>query len=172
MDRTVPRSGASSLPLLLALALGPVILHCVVADGNSTRSPENDLLCGDAGENCAATTTQSKWNDYFSQCPPKYKQYCLNGRCRFVVALQTPSCLCDDGYAGARCERVDFFYLRGDTGQILVICLTAVMVTLIILVISVCTCCHPLRRKKKEEMANLGKDITPVNEDIQETSIA
>nr|KAF6387358.1 hypothetical protein mMyoMyo1_007867 [Myotis myotis] len=119
-----------------------------------------------------ATTTQSKWNDYFSPCPKKYEHYCINGKCRFVGALQTPSCLCDDGYAGARCERVDFFYLRGDTGQILVICLTAVMVTLIILVIGVCTCCHPLRRKKKEDMPNLGKDITPVNEDIQETSIA
>lgn len=33
---------------------GLVILHCVVADGNSTRSPENDdLLCGDPRENCA-----------------------------------------------------------------------------------------------------------------------
>ena len=33
---------------------GLVILHCAVADGNSTRSPENDgLLCGGAGENCA-----------------------------------------------------------------------------------------------------------------------
>lgn len=33
---------------------GLVILHCVVADGNSTRSPENDgLLCGGAGGNCA-----------------------------------------------------------------------------------------------------------------------
>lgn len=37
---------------------------------------------------------------------------------------------CDEGYAGARCERVDLFYLRGDRGQILVICLIAVMVIL------------------------------------------
>ncbi|XP_070265705.1 probetacellulin [Myotis yumanensis] len=171
MDLTAPGGGAGSLPLLLALGL--VVLHCAVADGNSTGSPGSDgLLCGDAREDCAATTTQSKWNDYFSPCPKKYEHYCINGKCRFVGALQTPSCLCDDGYAGARCERVDFFYLRGDTGQILVICLTAVMVTLIILVIGVCTCCHPLRRKKKEDMPNLGKDITPVNEDIQETSIA
>lgn len=84
---------------------------------------------------------------------------------------------CDEGYAGARCERVDLFYLRGDRGQILVICLIAVMVIFIILVIGVCTCCHPLRkhrkrRKVEEEMETLGKDITPINEDIQETSIA
>uniref|UniRef100_A0A8C0AFQ7 Betacellulin n=1 Tax=Bos mutus grunniens TaxID=30521 RepID=A0A8C0AFQ7_BOSMU len=85
--------------------------------------------------------------------------------------------ICDEGYAGARCERVDLFYLRGDRGQILVICLIAVMVIFIILVVSICTCCHPLRkrrkrRKKEEEMETLGKDITPINDDIQETSIA
>ena len=49
---------------------------------------------------------------------------------------------CDEGYAGARCERVDLFYLRGDRGQILVICLIAVMVIFIILVVSNCTCCQ------------------------------
>lgn len=49
---------------------------------------------------------------------------------------------CDEGYAGARCERVDLFYLRGDRGQILVICLIAVMVIFIILVVSICTCCQ------------------------------
>lgn len=49
---------------------------------------------------------------------------------------------CDEGYTGARCERVDLFYLRGDRGQILVICLIAVMVIFIILVVGVCTCCQ------------------------------
>ncbi|XP_020957105.1 probetacellulin isoform X13 [Sus scrofa] len=124
-----------------------------------------------------ATTTPPKRRGHFSRCPKQYKHYCIKGRCRFVVAEQTPSCVCDEGYAGARCERVDLFYLRGDRGQILVICLIAVMVIFIILVIGVCTCCHPLRkhrkrRKVEEEMETLGKDITPINEDIQETSIA
>uniref|UniRef100_A0AC11E4Q9 Betacellulin n=1 Tax=Ovis aries TaxID=9940 RepID=A0AC11E4Q9_SHEEP len=157
---------------------GLVILHCVLADGNSTRSPENDgLLCGDHAENCPVSTTQPKRRGHFSRCPKQYKHYCIKGRCRFVVAEQTPSCVCDEGYAGARCERVDLFYLRGDRGQILVICLIAVMVIFIILVVSICTCCHPLRkrrkrRKKEEEMETLGKDITPINDDIQETSIA
>ncbi|XP_066892349.1 probetacellulin [Kogia breviceps] len=166
MARAAPGSGASSLPLLLALALGLVILHCVVADGNSTRSPENDgLLCGDRGENCPATTTQPKRRGHFSRCPKQYKHYCIKGRCRFVVAEQTPSCVCDEGFAGARCERVDLFYLRGDRGQILVICLIAVMVIFIILVVGVCTCCHPLlkhreRIKKEEEMETLVYDDT------------
>ncbi|XP_019323036.1 probetacellulin isoform X4 [Panthera pardus] len=115
MDRAAPAGGASSLPLLLALALGLyschrveylpcarryqglVILHCVVADGNATRSPERDgLLCGDPGENCAATTMQSKRKGHFSRCPKQYKHYCIKGRCRFVVAEQTPSCVSSD----------------------------------------------------------------------------
>ncbi|XP_037684901.1 probetacellulin [Choloepus didactylus] len=178
MDRAAPGSSASSLSLLLALVLGLVILHCVVADGNSTRRPETEgFLCGDPGENCAATTTQSKRRGHFSRCPKQYKHYCIKGRCRFVVAEQTPSCVCDEGYAGARCERVDLFYLRGDRGHILVICLIAVMVIFIILVVGICTCCHPLRKhhkrkKKEEEMETLDKDLIPINEDIQETNIA
>ncbi|KAG8515229.1 Probetacellulin [Galemys pyrenaicus] len=170
MDLAAPGSGSNSLPLLLAFALvdhdfdrllhfeqnfkfsfvlvifelaGLAILHGVVADGNSTRSPESDgLFCGDPGENCTATTTQSKRRGHFSKCPKQYKHYCLKGRCRFVVAEQTPSCVCDEGYAGARCERVDLFYLREDRGKVLVICLVVVMVIFIILVVGVCICCQ------------------------------
>ncbi|XP_019480126.1 PREDICTED: probetacellulin [Hipposideros armiger] len=157
MERTAPGSGASSQPLLLAFALGLVILHCVVADGNSTRSPENDgLLCGDAGENCAATTTQSKWNDYFGLCPRKYEHYCINGRCRFVVALRTPSCLSPQPSREKN--------TTGTPGSLMFVPALPVNTSE--------TLDSPLRRKKKEEMANLGKDITPVNEDAQETSIA
>ncbi|XP_075400320.1 probetacellulin [Tenrec ecaudatus] len=177
MDRTFAGSGASSLPLLLALALGLMILHCVVADGNATRGPEpEDPLCGNPGKTCAVTTTQPRRRGHFSRCPKQYKHYCIKGRCRFVVAEQVPSCVCDEGYTGSRCERVDLFYLKGDRVQVLVICLIAVMVIFIILVVGVCTCCHPLRkhrkrRKNEEEMETLGKDVTPNSEDIQETSI-
>uniref|UniRef100_A0A452RP63 Probetacellulin n=1 Tax=Ursus americanus TaxID=9643 RepID=A0A452RP63_URSAM len=148
-------------------------LRCVILEGDLASVEWTD----GAFSRLAATTTPSKRRGHFSRCPKQYKHYCIKGRCRFVVAEQTPSCVCDEGYTGARCERVDLFYLRGDRGQILVICLIAVMVIFIILVVGVCTCCHPLRkrrkrRKKEEEMETLGKDISPINEDIQETSIA
>uniref|UniRef100_A0A3Q1MB19 Probetacellulin n=1 Tax=Bos taurus TaxID=9913 RepID=A0A3Q1MB19_BOVIN len=147
---------------------GLVILHCVLADGNSTRSPEDDgLLCGDHAENCPATTTQPKRRGHFSRCPKQYKHYCIKGRCRFVVAEQTPSCVCDEGYAGARCERVDLFYLRGDRGQILVICLIAVMVIFIILVSKNFYLSFPIFFPSFPPSY-----ITPINDDIQETSIA
>ncbi|XP_012515297.1 PREDICTED: probetacellulin [Propithecus coquereli] len=155
------RSGSSfHVCFLLCFELeGLVVLHCVAADGNSTRSPEiNGILCGDPEENCAATTTPPKRKGHFARCPRQYRHYCIKGRCRFVLAEQTPSCV-------------------GDRRQILVICLIAVMVIFIILVVGVCTCCHPLRKrrkrkKKEEEMETLGKDITPINEDVQETNIA
>lgn len=47
---------------------------------------------------------------------------------------------CEQGYTGARCERVDIFYLRGDQGQIVIISLIAAIVTLIILVVCACLC--------------------------------
>lgn len=55
-------------------------------------------------------------------------------------ASPVPPGRCERGYTGARCERVDIFYLRGDRGQIVIISLIAAIVTLIILVICACLC--------------------------------
>lgn len=55
-------------------------------------------------------------------------------------ASPVPRSRCDRGYTGARCERVDLFYLRGDQGQIVIISLIAGIVTLIILIVGICLC--------------------------------
>lgn len=55
-------------------------------------------------------------------------------------ASPVPRGRCERGYTGARCERVDIFYLRGDRGQIVIISLIAAIVTLIILVVCTCLC--------------------------------
>lgn len=47
---------------------------------------------------------------------------------------------CERGYTGARCERVDLFYLRGDQGQIVIISVIVAIATLIILVVGICLC--------------------------------
>lgn len=40
---------------------GLAILHCVVADGNTTRTPEtNGSLCGAPGENCTGNAYASE----------------------------------------------------------------------------------------------------------------
>uniref|UniRef100_A0A8D2QLR8 Probetacellulin n=2 Tax=Zosterops TaxID=36298 RepID=A0A8D2QLR8_ZOSLA len=120
--------------------------------------------------------TQLRRQSHFSRCPEEFQHYCVKGRCRFLVAEQAPACVCERGYTGARCERVDLFYLRGDQGQIVIISLIAAIVTLIILVVGICLCshhCRKQRRKRKaEEMETLNKDSPSRSEDVRETGIA
>ncbi|NXP50755.1 BTC protein, partial [Heliornis fulica] len=120
--------------------------------------------------------TQLRWHGHFSRCPEEYKHYCVKGRCRFLVAEKTPACMCERGYTGARCERVDIFYLRGDQSQIVVISLIAVIVTLIIFIVCACFCshrCREQRRKRKaEEMEALNERLPARNEAVLETGIA
>ncbi|XP_014165937.1 probetacellulin [Geospiza fortis] len=84
--------------------------------------------------------------------------------------------LCERGYTGARCERVDLFYLRGDQGQIVIISLIVAIAALIILVVGICLCSHHCRRqrrkRKAEEMETLNKDRPSRSEDVRETGIA
>uniref|UniRef100_A0A8C4UBR8 Probetacellulin n=1 Tax=Falco tinnunculus TaxID=100819 RepID=A0A8C4UBR8_FALTI len=119
--------------------------------------------------------TQLRRQGHFSRCPEEYSHYCVKGRCRFLVAENAPACVCERGYTGARCERVDIFYLRGDRGQIVIISLIAAIVTLIILIISACLCshhCRKQRRKRKaEEMETLNKNLPSKSEDVLETGI-
>ncbi|NXW84177.1 BTC protein, partial [Alopecoenas beccarii] len=120
--------------------------------------------------------TQLRRQGHFSRCPEEYKHYCVKGRCRFLVAEKAPACVCEQGYTGARCERVDIFYLRGDQGQIVIISLIAAIVTLIILIVCACLCthhCRKQRRKRKaEEMETLNKNLPSKSEDVLETDIA
>uniref|UniRef100_A0A8C0B936 Probetacellulin n=1 Tax=Buteo japonicus TaxID=224669 RepID=A0A8C0B936_9AVES len=120
--------------------------------------------------------TQLRRQGHFSRCPEEYKHYCVKGRCRFLVAEKAPACVCERGYTGARCERVDIFYLRGDRGQIVIISLIAAIVSLIILIVCACLCshhCRKQRRKRKaEEMETLNKNSPSKSEDVLETGIA
>uniref|UniRef100_A0A8V5G7G7 Uncharacterized protein n=1 Tax=Melopsittacus undulatus TaxID=13146 RepID=A0A8V5G7G7_MELUD len=90
-------------------------------------------------------------------------------------ASPVPRGRCERGYTGARCERVDIFYLRGDRGQIVIISLIAAIVTLIILIVCACLCshhCRKQRRKRKaDEMETLNKNLPSKSEDVLETGI-
>ncbi|XP_061849091.1 probetacellulin isoform X2 [Colius striatus] len=154
---------------------GLPFFSCVGADANVTASHgTEELTCGPA-ESCTGNVTQLRRQSHFSRCPEEYKHYCVKGRCRFLVAEQAPACVCERGYTGARCERVDIFYLRGDQGQIVIISLIAAIVTLIILIVCACLCsyhCRKQRRKRKaEEMETLNKTLPSKGEDVVETGI-
>ncbi|KAM6269944.1 probetacellulin isoform 1-T2 [Porphyrio hochstetteri] len=170
-----PGSGPGTLLLCLALASGLVVFSCAGADANVTAGPGTEGLACSTAESCAGNRTQLRRHGHFSRCPEEYKHYCVRGRCRFLVAEQTPACVCERGYTGARCERVDIFYLRGDRGQIVVISLIACIITLIILIICACLCshhCRKQRRKRKaEEMETLNKNLPSKSEDVLETGI-
>ncbi|NXA40180.1 BTC protein, partial [Eudromia elegans] len=120
--------------------------------------------------------SQPRRRSHFSRCPDEYRHYCVKGRCRFVVAEQAPACVCEQGYMGARCERVDFFYLRGDQGQIIIISLIAAGAALVVLVVCACLCTHRYRKqrrkRKEEEMETLNQPGPAKSEDVPEADVA
>ncbi|XP_075785482.1 probetacellulin isoform X3 [Pelodiscus sinensis] len=159
-----------------ALLPGLAVFSCVGASWNGTADyGAKGFLCS-SPENCTDNITQFRMRSHFSKCPEEYKHYCVKGKCRYVTAEETPSCICEKGYTGARCEHVDIFYLRGHEGQVVVVCLIVAMVALIALVICICTCSYHRRkrrrRRKEEEMETLQKDLPPKPEDVLETDIA
>uniref|UniRef100_A0A8C3J887 Probetacellulin n=1 Tax=Calidris pygmaea TaxID=425635 RepID=A0A8C3J887_9CHAR len=171
-----PGGGPGTLLLCLALASGLAFFRCVGADANVTAGHGTEGLACGVAESCTGNVTQLRRQGHFSRCPEEYKHYCVKGRCRFLVAEKAPACVCERGYTGARCERVDIFYLRGDRGQIVIISLIAAIVTLIILVVCACLCshhCRKQRRKRKaEELETLNKNLPSKSEDVLETDIA
>uniref|UniRef100_A0A8C3UWP5 Probetacellulin n=1 Tax=Catharus ustulatus TaxID=91951 RepID=A0A8C3UWP5_CATUS len=155
---------------------GLAFFSCVGADTNVTAGHGTEGLGCGSPKGCTGNGTQLKRQGHFSRCPEEYQHYCVKGKCRFLVAEQAPACVCEKGYTGARCERVDLFYLRGDQSQIVIISLIVAIVTLIILIVGICLCSHHCRRqrrkRKAEEMETLNKDSPSRSEDVRETGIA
>ncbi|XP_042328865.1 probetacellulin isoform X2 [Sceloporus undulatus] len=150
------------------------IFNCVTGNGNATTEQEAKRFSSIyPNENCTDGTTGWQRRGHFSKCPEEYKHYCVKGKCRYVAVEQTPACICEKGYTGARCDRLDLFYLRGDQGQMVVVSLIAVMVLLIILVVCICICTHYCRKKrrkrKEDEMGTFDKGLPLKTEDILET---
>ncbi|XP_061445424.1 probetacellulin [Rhineura floridana] len=169
-----PAALLGSAPLLL---LGIAIFNSVTGNGNATTEDETKRLsCTYPNGNCTDGTTELRYGGHFSKCPEEYKHYCIKGRCHYVAVEQTPACVCEKGYTGARCERLDLFYLRGDEGQVVVISLIAVMVLLILLIACICTSTHYCqkrhRKKKGKETRTFDKGLALKTEDILETDIA
>ncbi|ARF02819.1 SWPV1-259 [Shearwaterpox virus] len=43
-------------------------------------------------------------NKLFRKCKNDYKDYCINGICKYIVDLDETVCSCYSGYTGNRCE--------------------------------------------------------------------
>ncbi|CDQ84221.1 unnamed protein product [Oncorhynchus mykiss] len=146
--------------LVIALALCKYSL----AEWNTTEQLVNNTVSlhhqGNTNnfKDSIETATQARKSGHFTKCPKELRQYCIHGSCRFVKEQNTPSCRCERGYIGSRCEYVDLASRLGDKRQIIVVCVIAVLVFLILLISFICICVHRhklcRRKRRKEETKN------------------
>ncbi|KAJ7338299.1 hypothetical protein JRQ81_011118 [Phrynocephalus forsythii] len=100
-------------------------------------------------------------------CLRRYKDYCFHGECKYIKALRTPTCICQQGYHGERCHAlslpVENRYRSYDHTTILAV--TAVVLSslcLLIIAILLMLRCHKqgVYDVESEEKVKLG---IPVN---------
>lgn len=117
-----------------------------LAELNTTEQPANNTVSlhhqGNTNnfKDSIETATQAKKSGHFTKCTKELRQYCIHGSCRFVKEQNTPSCRCERGYIGSRCEYVDLASRLGDKRQIIVVCVIAALVFLILLITFICIC--------------------------------
>ncbi|XP_077398524.1 probetacellulin [Vanacampus margaritifer] len=130
--------------ILTALALCEWSLAGWKTTGVAVNQTEPPCPRRGNGDNCTAPTSDTgQWNGHFTKCPQELNHYCIHGECRFVEEQKAPSCRCQHGYIGSRCEYVDLDWRRGDKRQmIIIICIIAALVALVLLIVFVFVCSH------------------------------
>ncbi|CAG5867762.1 unnamed protein product [Menidia menidia] len=124
--------------ILTALAL---CKYCR-AEWNSTESANRTVsLCRLHGNHNNCTET-GQWHGHFSTCPKELSYYCVHGECRYIKEQKAPSCRCQSGYIGSRCEYVDLDWQIGERRQIIIGCVIAGLVLLMVLIVFICMCPH------------------------------
>ncbi|XP_078260255.1 tomoregulin-2a isoform X2 [Rhinoraja longicauda] len=53
----------------------------------------------------------------FVPCPNLFDDHCLHGKCEYLINKQEPSCSCDAGFKGPRCEQKEFNVLKCPRGN-------------------------------------------------------
>nr|XP_057920143.1 probetacellulin [Doryrhamphus excisus] len=150
-----------SIGIITALALcnySTADWNVTIESANQTEAPCHHH---GNGNKCTAPTSQTEeWNGHFSKCPEELHHYCIHGECRYIKDQKTPSCRCQHGYVGSRCEYIDLDWQIGERRQLIIICIIAALVLLILLILFVFICSHRrcrLCRKKgrqREEPRN------------------
>ncbi|KAM3599783.1 uncharacterized protein V6R79_011460 [Siganus canaliculatus] len=143
--------------------------HCLAAgnvtDHEVTNGTVSDCHHHDNGDNCTADPFDTgQWNGHFSKCPEELTGYCIHGECRYIEQQKAPSCLCQHGYHGSRCEYVDLPDLRiGERRKIIIIGVVTGLLFLILVILFICfgahrRCrCWRKKRGKNEERNGTGK---------------
>ncbi|XP_024154464.1 probetacellulin isoform X2 [Oryzias melastigma] len=125
--------------IITALALCKYSL----AEWNSTDGSTNQTVspCHLHGDRDNCTEDTGDWTGHFSRCPEELTFYCVHGECRYIEEQKAPSCRCQGGFSGSRCEYVDLDTHTGERRRRLIIgCTIAVLAFLIVLILSICIC--------------------------------
>ncbi|XP_073680615.1 probetacellulin [Garra rufa] len=146
---------------ILGIIAAVVLCKYSQAEWNTTKTLANRTVSYNHHDNCSNCTDSNddpKWSGHFSECPKEYTHYCIHGVCRFVKEQNTPSCRCEIGYIGTRCEYLDLDYHVGERRKIVIACVVAGLVFLILLIIFICVCTHkrykPCRKKKRKKQTS------------------
>ncbi|XP_041816413.1 probetacellulin isoform X2 [Chelmon rostratus] len=169
--------------LLVFPAAALALCKYSLAEWNATDESANPTVphCHPHGnrDNCTDTTDAG----HYSKCPEELANYCVHGECRYVEEQQAPSCRCQQGYIGSRCEYLDLDWRIGEKHQIIIACIAG-LVFLVLLIVFICICSHRRcrlcwrrRRRRREEprngteklsMMDTGATQTPLTEDSTE----
>ncbi|XP_057675397.1 probetacellulin [Corythoichthys intestinalis] len=149
------------LGLLTVLALCKWSMASWNTTGETVNQTEAPCSYRGNRDNCSAPTLDTgQWNGHFTKCPQALHHYCIHGDCRYVKDQKTPSCRCEHGYIGSRCEYLDLDWQRGDGRQMIIILVIAVLVVLILLIVLTFVCSHRRfkvcrkKRRRQEEPRN------------------
>ncbi|XP_063745656.1 probetacellulin isoform X2 [Eleginops maclovinus] len=156
--------------------------YCL-AGGNVSEASANQTvsICHHHGnrDNCTVNTTDTgQWNGHFSKCPDELTNYCIHGECRYIKEQKAPSCRCQHGYIGSRCEYLDLDWRIGEKREIIIACVIAGLVFLILLIVFICICSHRRcrlcwrRRRRREEPRNGSEKLSMMDTSGTHTTLA
>ncbi|KAM4635745.1 probetacellulin [Polymixia lowei] len=138
---------AKTYRLYIGIVTALALCKYSMAEWNATEDSANRTVssCHHHGNrnNCTVDSKDTgQWSGHFSKCPKELKHYCIHGVCRYIKEQKVPSCRCEKGYTGSRCEYLDLAWQIGDQRQIIIACVITGLVFLILLIVFICICSH------------------------------
>ncbi|TNN55521.1 Probetacellulin [Liparis tanakae] len=119
-------------------------------------------------ESANGTESLGHRHGHGDNCTEELTHYCIHGDCRYIREQEAPSCRCQRGYIGSRCEYLDLDWRIGEKRQIVIVCIIAGLVLLILLIVFMCLCSHRRcrlwrrRGRRREEEHRNGTEKIPM----------
>ncbi|XP_005720373.1 probetacellulin [Pundamilia nyererei] len=141
--------------LYVGIVIALTLCKYCLAEWNATDAPPTGTVsdCHLHGnrDNCTEDTVDTgQSNGHFSKCPEELEYYCIHGECRYIKDQDAPSCRCQIGYIGSRCEYLNLEVQIQGKQRIIITCAIAGLVLLILLVVFICICSRRRRRLQRD----------------------